>query len=488
MQRNTKNTNVVAIILLGLVTTLTFLLASCVPDVPTDDFINSIATVIGETSESSAVSAEPEISTAPGYTEIPIVKDIKNVTADVVVIAGTCEKDASVTISGGKEDVTVQSRNGYFIAQITLTNTTTTLLEATATIEGKECSTVNSFTASYVATAEKRLDGKGVSVGSGSQLYFDTYFDDYTGNNLFTQTELNDFKNNVNNKVTGLESKAGAQDVKFIYVLVPDVTTIYPDIFPADVTKTTFKTRYTQIADTLSATNTTFINIYDILTEAKNAGNYDIYRKDDSHLTEYGSYLVYQQIANAMAVDFPAAAARSLDEFTQETVDTIGGDFISYLGLTEKNYIESLVDLTPTFDINIGADTADKSSVNISDIRKYVSDSANSKSSKISTDNDYSLYNATDEDVVGITERFIVRTDRTELPCALIYRDDSTFPMNDILAERFNIAMFAKSGDFDINYTDAARYKVTDKKVVDYVIVIVSESDVKEMMDDIVVQ
>ena len=67
---------------------------------------------------------------------------------------------------------------------------------------------------------------------------------------------------------------------------------------------------------------------------------------------------------------------------------------------------------------------------------------------------------------------------RTNLPSALIYRDDSVLPFYDILAERFNNVMFAASGDFTINMADAERYSGGTKSLVDYVIIIVSESNV----------
>ncbi|HAN21436.1 MAG: hypothetical protein A2Y15_09240 [Clostridiales bacterium GWF2_36_10] len=473
MQRNTKKSNTAVIILLMLITVLTVLLASCVVEGDNTDPLQSIPEFPSEDMKSE-VPSDDIISTASGFTEQPVIKDVKNITADVVVISGTCEEGAAITIKRGKEDVTVQSRNGYFIAEVTLAKTSTNLLEVTAVVEGKEESVIESVSAEYIATAEKRIDKFAVSIGMQSQLYFDSYLENFMGENLLTQTELRTFRDFVNGKVTSLEDRAKGQDVELIYVLVPDVTSIYPDIFGEDIVRETFTTRYSQISNTLSQTNATVIDMYDIFATAKDTSEFDIYRKNDSHLTEYGAYLVYQQIANELALKFPAAAPRTLEEFEQIETEAIGGDLITYLGITNKYYTESILDLEPLFDLKIGMDKESNiATINISDVKKYVS----------VEDNNYSIYNGTDNKIIGINDRFAIRTDRIDLPSALIFRDDSLSPAIDILAERFQRALVGRNGDFTINLTEASRHNSDNKNIVDYVIVIVSENNIENIMN-----
>ncbi|PKM62496.1 MAG: hypothetical protein CVU97_04985 [Firmicutes bacterium HGW-Firmicutes-21] len=471
MQTNRKNHMTTVLILLILVSALTVILASCDTGFSGNDFTNSIPNLTSK-DESSADTVSEQYTPPEGYTDRPIVMDIKNVAPDTVVISGKCEEGAKVTIEGGKQNVTVGSRNGYFIAEITLSNTTTTLLEATAVVEDKERSEPLSFTAKYIATAEKRKDNYRVSVGVDSQLYFDIYLDNYLGSNLLTQTNLRGFKNSINARKTNIENRARGQDVQLVYVLVPDATTVYPEIFPSDVVRSTFTTRYEQVSSALSETNATVIDMYETLLAAKQDGQYEIYRKNDSHLTEYGAYLVYEQIANVLKVNFPEAGPRSLDEFDIKTAKSVGGDLISYLGITKENYTESVVNLVPKFSLQIGHDeNSDISTVNISDVRKYKSA------------DDFSIYNYTDPKVIGIRDRFIIRTNREELPSAIIYRDDSVYPMIDILSERFNNAMIARSGDYVVNLIYASSYRTEGKTLVDYVIVIVSESNIQNILN-----
>lgn len=469
MQKNKKYSKAAISLLLASVSALSMILASCVPWDIDSDFDESLI-VISKEVVSKATSSEAYIETDPDSTEAPSIKDIKNIAPNVVVIGGTCEQNAVVTIKGGKEEVTVKSKNGYFVAEITLSGDSTAVLEARAEVEGKKESKPRTFTASYDATVEKREGGYNVSVGNDSQLYFDYNLEDYTGKNLFTQTQLRNIKDFVNDKVNNLESRAVGQKVGLIYVLVPDFTSIYPDCFPEDAEIETSTTRYKQVAETIKQTGAIVIDMFDIFNANKDKA---IYRSTDSRLTEYGSYLVYEQICKQLAVNFPKAAARSLDEFDKKEVENvIAGNLFKRLGLTREYYTETITDYIPKFDLKIGYEKESNfNTVNISDIKKYAAE------------NDFTPYEASasetsgDNKTITINDRFIIRTGREDLPSALIYRDDMTFSMMDILAERFNNALFAKSGDFTINLTDASRHYTEGKELVDYVIVIMSEGN-----------
>lgn len=468
MQKQTKKKSAAALAILALVTLLSGLLGACVPAYEAGD--PSYAPVTSDVSVET--SGPQEESTPAGLTAMPKIEDIVNITPDTVVISGTCENGAVVTISGSKGDVTVNSRNGYFIAQFTLTNKTTSLLEATAKVEGKETSEVRAFSADYDATAEKRKDGYSVSVGKDSLLYFDSFLTNYIGDNLLSMTQIRDFKTATNKKIDNIMNRASGQPVEVIYVLVPDATTVDPYVFPEDTEKKSFTTRYDQISKALSETSATLIDMKKVLTDASKDSEYSIYRTNDSHLTEYGSYLVYKEIANKIGQRFPKAAARPIEDFDLKEVTISGGDYMESLGISGKPYTEKAIHMVPKFSLDVGFEEGDTlTTINISDIKKYKSEQ------------DFNIYNEKTTKTVGINDRFIIRTGREELPSALIYRDSSAAPMMDILAERFNNMLVTKSDDFTINLTEATRYYSQNRKMVDYFIVIVSESNIMTMVD-----
>jgi hypothetical protein len=212
MQKNKKYSKAAISLLLASVSALSLIFASCVP-IEIDTGIDDSIQIISRETVSRETSFETSIPTAEGSTEAPSIKDVKNIAPNVVVIGGTCEQGAVITIKGGKEEVTVNSRNSYFVAEVTLPGDSTVVLEAIAAVEGKNESEPRTFTASYDATVEKLEGGYSVSVGNNSQLYFDYNLDDYTGKNLLTQTELRNIKKFVNEKVNNLEARAAGQKV-----------------------------------------------------------------------------------------------------------------------------------------------------------------------------------------------------------------------------------------------------------------------------------
>ena len=184
---------------------------------------------------------------------MPVIATTGNITAGHILVTGTCDEGATVKISGGKQEVTVKSLNGYFMAEVEMISTTVSVLEAVAYSDTLTESEVRSFDVTYDATAEKRVDGNGVTVGANSYLLFDSVMDDYLGKNLISQTELKAFKEFVNNKAANLKKKGGSYPATLVYVLIPDSVAIYPERLPENTDKTAYRNRYQYIPRCKSA-------------------------------------------------------------------------------------------------------------------------------------------------------------------------------------------------------------------------------------------
>lgn len=460
MKNTTLLRAVAVIVLLALMTAL----AACdTNEIQGNNFLESIPDIpsANESSEVSDTSADPE--PAPGQAHMPVIVTTGNITAGNILVTGTCDEGATVKISGGKQDVTVKSLNGYFMTEVEMVSTTVSVLEAVAYSDTLTESEVRSFDVTYDATAEKRIDGNGVTVGSNSYLLFDSVMDDYLGNNLISQTEIKAFKEFVNNKVANLKKKGGSYPATLVYVLIPDSVAIYPERLPENTEKTAYKNRYQYISEALAETNATLIDMTDIFLAHKDEQL--IYQNTDSHLTEYGAYLVYQEICKLMEPSFPDAKARDLSsEFTASTSEVLGGDLAYYAGIDREVITETVTRYTPKFSLRTGK--WENSELNIADVKKYVEDG------------DARLVSGTNE----AAARIIFKTGRDNLPCALIYRDANSIPMFDALAERFNNVMFGKVGDFTVNMTDAQRYSASGKTSVDYIFVMVSENNIASIL------
>jgi hypothetical protein len=148
----------------------------------------------------------------------------------------------------------------------------------------------------------------------------------------------------------------------------------------------------------------------------------------------------------------------------------MGGNLVKYRGLDQSVINENSIIATPNFSLDYGTNGAGSSK--ISALNKFVD--------KAEGDYNYFTDINTDDGLNGIAERWLIddttRTD-VDLPSALIYRDYSSLAFSDILSERFGKVLLGKSGERAINLSATAQYAEGDDKVVDYIIVIVSEEN-----------
>ncbi|MBE6692472.1 MAG: hypothetical protein E7586_03970 [Ruminococcaceae bacterium] len=454
--------------LLGLVMLLSVVCASCV-NLDNVDEVNP-RSALAEESKDTDVSDE-EIVIPEGTTNLPEIATVVNSAPYTIAVSGKCEKDAVIRVTGGKEDAETVANGEYFIIKVDLAGKND-LLKVSAQAEGKDESPKVELRPNYDATAQNRLDGNSVSVGVNSRLYFDKMEIDATAKNLYTESQLKDIKTYVNSAASSYYyDRAKGQPVELIYVLVPNVTTIYPDVLPV---KSEEYTIYDQVLSALNETQATVVDmraIFESLRDDKTVNETygGLYRVTDSSLTDYGAYLTYKEIMTVVTKNFPEAAPKALEDFEWSTVDAKGGNLVNYRELDGSVIGESLVVSKPKFSLALGSNDAGTSAIN--SLRKYV-DTAR---------NDYNFFVESDADdkINGISERWLVDTARegVDLPNAIIYRDYSSLAFTDILAERFQKSLLVESGNYNLNLSELKTYAAPGKNVADYVIVIVSEEN-----------
>ena len=450
------------------------LLAACVDTSSVEDALDT-SKMKTESSE-YVEQSEIELSTPEGCTDAPVVSGVVNIKPTTVAVYGTCEENATIRVSGGKEDAETTAHGTYYIVEVEIWDRNT-LLKVTAQVEGEEESLEREIVAQKDATADTLLDGNSVSVGLNSRLYFDKMLEDMSGTNLYTASQLNSVRDYVTSTVTSYyNDRAGGQDVELIYLLVPNVTTVEDGIVPEEVVGETNTTVYEQIVSTLSQTRATVIDLKPVFEAAMQdeeaiAKYGKLYRETDSALSDYGAYIAYRELMNKVAETFPNAAPRALEEFEWSSVQVKGGNLVGYREIDGEVITEEIIAAVPNFDLEFGKDSAGSSK--ISSLNKYVN----------AEEGDYNFFLTADnnDDINGIAERWLIdatdRTDITDLPSALVYRDYSSLSFSDILAERFSKCMLGKMNDLDINLSTAPQYANDGDAVVDYIIVILSEEN-----------
>lgn len=458
---------------------------SCVSIPPLS--IESIPELGGSTVESTPDTSEPVEITPTGFTERPKYNQIVNLTADRVVVAGTCEEGAVVMITRGKEPITVQSVGGYFIAEVTLASSGSNRLEMTAKVEDKEESAVRIFHADYKATVAERPDKFGVMVGLNSQLFFKTDYTEYNGENLLSTTEINKLQNMLKTNYTAIQEKRiadlaleltdiqkpdGMTDLEYlemlrdmvredydpidvIYVMVPSPMTLFSELVPEDMRTTTNTTRYHQVVRAFSGEGieTKIIDMLPVLEAHKNDG-YALFSRTYSNWTDYAAYFAYQEVLKEVAKKYPISAPRPLSDFDIENKVVKGGDLANYLYLDRESVKDSFTVLNPKFTYTFPT-----------------GDFYNGK--------DDFTFNTESRDKHAISSRRIIKTLRENYPSAVIYRDASATPIYNMLAERFSSTIYHTLDSIVPRRLDVA---LTLNPGPDYVIVFINESSIDNLL------
>lgn len=464
------------LLLLAGVLCLGMLFAACVPKGSPDENIFRDIIYTSSGTENPATDEE-----TLAYNEYMTIHKVINITPTNVAVFGQLTQEAldagvdSIRISGGggTTDVREICAGDYFIIPFDLPGAAKSNYAATAMKGEEEIGEPLSFTAPYNSTADARLDGKGVSVGNESRLYFSTYLQDYLSAELYTASEVSRVKSMVASTYTAYANRANGAEVALIYVFLPDLTTMDPSIFRAeDVEEKNEKllTRYEQIVSAISGTRAQVVDMKDVLQAELDSGKsiYDLYRRTDSHPTEYTSFLMYREVISRIAEIDGDVVPRTADDFTFQTdVLCKGGDYVTYRELDPDVITEKITLLEPKTPYQKA----------VSDLKLY----------NDPEEGDYSLFTTLDANdaLNGAAERTLVTTDRTPLPNVLVYRDENAVAASLMLADSCDQTMLARAGDYTISLTDAAQYrdKAEKKNVMDCIVVFVSESNFASAFD-----
>ena len=461
-----------ATVMLVLLTCTVMLLSACVPYKAPDDrvLVSFAPDDDGAILEDSKYIAENEYMT---------INKIVSVSPTNVAVSGQLKEKAleegvdSVMIDNNAQ-LQVQEKcvGNYFIISVDLPGNTAATFAATA-MKGDEavCEPLT-FEAPYDATAEDRLDGNGVSVGTDSRLFFTKYLSDYLSEDLYTASQISNIKASVAATYRAYVERAKGERVAMIYVFLPDITTMDPTIMrDEDLAKKDHDklTRYEQVVNAVGGTMVDVVDMQKVLQAELDAGKdiYDLYRRTDSHPTEYASFLMYQEVMKYITALDSDVVPYTLEDFDLQTVEVKGGDLVSYRGLDPDEITETITILKPKF-----------SYVDAIKSVKIYADTING---------DYSLntqINTTDS-ITGGAERYEVSTDRSELPNVLIYRDENAIHASLMLASSFDRVLLGRADQkatnrYAISLTEATQFrdKGEGRAIADFIIVFVSEANI----------
>lgn len=497
-------------LLLVICTAVAF--SACVDD-STVDVLDDVPNLGAsqEVSEEESV-ADPEPS--EGQTRMPVVLQTYNVSPNTVVIAGTCEENATVTASiTGGNTVSVKANGTLYALEIEVADDINVRLTATA--EGKTVSE------DRIVNAEVRSNESGnlkfpTVLSDGLVLFSKESLDSLSEDSVRQNAVVDAYINKIKAVTNGLD-----ENTELVFVLSPGKGTVLADKLPEGTEKDKV-TIYNQTIEALHDAGVTVIDLAGAFAEAK---EYPLFYNTHSEWSEYAAFVAYTEVMNYIAAKFPDAAPQGMDAFDIETVENaIGGDLAYYYGLDCKSFTETVYNFVPKFDLDIGDNyvvfeepVVEDSSEEISgeesseESSEEVSEEASSEESSeeeeiVAPENmmlisnvqvylneetgDYRLNNAyfTGKAFYPSNSNALVDaalgfcTGREGLPSAMIYRDGLTAPIVTMLAERFNNSFFAASDSFSLSATAGAQYAGTPgNDNVDYIIVFIAEESLVEL-------
>lgn len=460
--------------LLLLLTGAALLLSACVPKgSPDDDIFRDILNP-----QEGDVSKGPDVDgDALAANEYMTILDVISITPKNVAVFGQLTDAAvkagvtSVRVTGGSGiEVLEPCAGDYFVIPFDLPGTTRATFAATAMKEEEEVGEPLTFVAPYDSTAEARLDGNSVTVGSDSRLFFTKYLDDYLSAQLYTASQVSTIKANVASTYKAYSDRAKGADVGIVYVFLPDITTMDPSILRDEdaAKKTDVLTRYQQIVTAISATRAQVVDMSTVLQAELDSGKtiYELYRQTDSHPTEYTSFLMYREVMKHLQKWDADVEPRTLEDYDLTKVQAKGGDYVSYRELDPDVITETITLLKPKF--------------------SYQDAVAKIKLYNDPNNGDYTLYTGSNTtEFTGGAVRALVNTGRTELPNVLVYRDENAILASMMVADSCDQTLLAKVNDYYISLTDAGQYRdqAEGKNVMDAIVIFVSESSIPAAFD-----
>lgn len=392
-----------------------------------------------DTAESSAATTEslPQIDNAE--TEYLNVLGCTLTDKDCFVVVGRCEEDAEITATtAGGQSVTATTDSGCYSVRLKKEGTKTRVyLTATGTI-----------------TEEFALDAKPVVptsdmwpiVGaSGYNFFFQKMMPDFMQTNTLTENQLSSFTSKIETRISALES--ASPNTEIIYMIVPSKASVYPELVPEEYAQGTGESKLQQVNAALTAGGATVIDLLDIFSEHKDDA-YKLYWKTDSHWTDYGAYVAYDALFNYISDEFPAAAPRSMEDFTFNSNYYNGGDMAYYMMMDQDEVQEYNYYRTPNFSMES----------EIAGVQRYRAVN-------------YLMYN--ENEVVA--ERTF-STGNANLPDLYVMRDSYSTQIYDILADRGNTTLYKSMWNYTYNLSEISNNQP------DYVIYILAEWNIDSVL------
>lgn len=407
----------------------------------------------GEQSSSGFPSTGPIDVDVSGFDETSVSPEECRVTVrkcsysekPYAVIVGKCDIGATVTADSKYGSVSSESWYGWYSVRIYCPDSSVDLT-ITQTINGARVGAELKYTARPVTPGSEMW---GVVAGSDYQFFFQKMLPDYQRTNSYSQYEIDRFVTRLERRIETLQT--ASPNTEIIYMIVPASMSVYPELVPDDYAVVGKTSRYEQVVNAINKAGAVAIDLREAFAEHKNDA-YPLYFKCDSHWSDYGGYIAYCELFDYISKEFPSAAPRPVTDFKWKGGLYKTGDMLYYLQMTVNTYNSKTITESDILEYSWYRTFADGVTVpsGVTNVSRY----------RASTQLVYSD---------AVTSSNTIRTNRPELPSAIVMRDSFGTQVYDILAERMNTTWYKSMWGYTYDISD-----ITAKQP-DYIIYIVAE-------------
>jgi alginate O-acetyltransferase complex protein AlgJ len=188
-----------------------------------------------------------------------------------------------------------------------------------------------------------------VLIGKNGWLFYDKpvnqpgTVDYYRALNPFSVKELEQWKNLLEQRHQWL----AARGILYLFIIVPNKNTIYPEFMPDHIRRVNKKSRMDQLVEYLEKhSRVPLLDTRPALKDAKT--QYPVYSKTDSHWNDYGAYIAHREIINYISRCFKEAKPLPLSRFDIKNANHMGGDLAIMLSLHEEILRENIIRMIPS--------------------------------------------------------------------------------------------------------------------------------------------
>jgi alginate O-acetyltransferase complex protein AlgJ len=153
--------------------------------------------------------------------------------------------------------------------------------------------------------------------------------DQYLTTELLTEKDLLRLKTILEER----QSFCRLHGMRYIFIIVPNKDTVYPEFLPGWLRKVKGKSNLDQIVDYLRAhSSVEIIDMRGPLLRARSIR--PVFSRVDSHWNDFGGYVCYRELMKLLAESFPGMRPAGPEDYRFVTEMTAGGDFAAILGIT----------------------------------------------------------------------------------------------------------------------------------------------------------